>query len=191
MTFVPARAEKPAASGGARLALDIAYVKNQSSGIGDAPSISDFSAIDPVGLGDARADHSSTRTSTIKLDRCNPRRTLVRHARLALDCAAMAATGWVVGRLNRASAILAVIAFAVTLTINIPWLLRLIVNTLRDNHYLSSLVSTATSQTFLFGSLLGRRAVEPPAKETNIDHCRRLALSVRLGNGRCRGGFRN
>src|SRR5258707_4821479 len=52
-------------------------------------------------------------------------------AGLALDCIALAATGWVVGRLNRASPILGVLVFAATLTfrdfapvlaINIPWL---------------------------------------------------------------------
>ena len=86
-------------------------------------------------------------------------------ATLGFDCAALAATGWVVGRLGRPSPMLSVLVFAATLTvwdlsfmvgINVPWLLRLAVHALRgDSSYLSSLVSTAASQILLFGCLLG------------------------------------
>ena len=86
-------------------------------------------------------------------------------ATLGLDCAVMAATGWVVGRLGRPSPMLGVLVFAATLTvwdmsfmveINVPWLLRLVVHALSgDSSYLSSLVSTGASQTLLFGCLLG------------------------------------
>jgi len=86
-------------------------------------------------------------------------------ARLGLDCAALAATGWVVGRLARPSPMLGVLVFAATLSvwdfsfivqINMPWLFRLVVHTLSgDGNYLSSLVSTAASQAILFGSLIG------------------------------------
>lgn len=86
-------------------------------------------------------------------------------ATLGLDCASLAATGWVVGRLARSSPMLGVLVFAATLTvwdlsfmvgINAPWLLRLVVHTLSgDSSYLSSFVSTAASQILLFGCLLG------------------------------------
>ena len=83
---------------------------------------------------------------------------------LGLDCAVLAATGWVVGRLARPNPMLGVLTFAVTLTvwdlsllvaINVPWLLRLAAHALSgDSNYLGSLVSTASSQALLFGSLV-------------------------------------
>ena len=64
---------------------------------------------------------------------------------LGLDCAVLAATGWVVGRLARPSSMLGVLTFAATLTvwdisflvaINVPWLLRLAAHTLGgDSNY--------------------------------------------------------
>jgi hypothetical protein len=99
-------------------------------------------------------------------------------AGLALDCTALAATGWVVGRLNRADPILGVLVFAATLSfwdftpllaINVPWLLRLAADTVRDSGYLSSLLTTAASQAFLFGSLLaGGLLSRPPTKPVSI-----------------------
>ncbi len=99
-------------------------------------------------------------------------------AGLALDCMALAATGWVVGRLNRPDSLLGVLAFAATLTfwdftpvvaINIPWLLRLAANAFRDSVYLSSLLTTAASQALLFGSLLaGGLLSRPPSKPVSI-----------------------
>jgi hypothetical protein len=97
-------------------------------------------------------------------------------ATLGLDCASLAATGWVVGRLARPSPMLGVLVFAATLTawdmsflvgINVPWLLRLAVHALSgESSYVSSLVSTGASQILLFGCLLGggmlsRRAEKP------------------------------
>jgi len=86
-------------------------------------------------------------------------------ATLGLDCAVLAATGWVVGRIGRPSSMLGVLVFAATLTvwdvsflveINVPWLLRLVGHSLGgDSSYLGSLVSTALGQTLLFGSLMG------------------------------------
>jgi hypothetical protein len=95
-------------------------------------------------------------------------------AGLALDCTALAATGWVVGRLNRTSPIVAVLIFAATLTfwdftpamaINIPWVIRLVVNTVRDSNSLSLLFSTAASQAFLFGSLLAGGLLSRPREK--------------------------
>src|SRR5260370_19211280 len=70
-------------------------------------------------------------------------------AGLALDCTALAATGWVVGRLNRTSPIFGVLVFAAPLTFwdltpllasNIPWLFHLAPRALRHSSYLRSLV---------------------------------------------------
>jgi hypothetical protein len=83
--------------------------------------------------------------------------------RLALECGMLAGTGWVIGRLSRSGPLLAVLIFAATLTpwdfgaaleINIRWLLRLLIDTLRDPRYFESLLNTAMLHTFLFGSLI-------------------------------------
>src|ERR1700679_1666960 len=61
---------------------------------------------------------------------------------LALDCLVLAGAGWIVGRLGSLPAVL---AFAVTLTpwdfgqtlaMNVPWLLRLAANAVRDSRYI-------------------------------------------------------
>src|SRR5579872_4450343 len=84
-------------------------------------------------------------------------------AQLGLDCAVMAGTGWVVGRLSRPNPMFGVLVFAATLTfwdlsfliaINVPWLLRLMVHAVGDANYLSSLASTAGSHALLFGCLM-------------------------------------
>ena len=92
--------------------------------------------------------------------------------RLILDGSVLAATGWVIGRRGAPNPILAVAAFAVTLTlrdfgelleIRVPWLVQLAGDALRDPRYWDSLIYTVGVQTFLFGSLfagalLSRRA---------------------------------
>jgi hypothetical protein len=94
-------------------------------------------------------------------------------ARLGLDCAVLAATGWVVGRVSRPIPMPGVLAFAATLTlgdfsstvgINIPWLLRLAIHTVSgESGYLDALVSTAMSQALLFGSLLAGGLLSRPS----------------------------
>jgi len=94
-------------------------------------------------------------------------------AGLGLDCAVLVATGWVVGRLSRPVPMLGLTAFAVTLTfvdlssfvsINIPWLIRLIGHVLTGaSVYLSSLVSTAASQALLFVCLIGGGMLSRPS----------------------------
>jgi len=83
--------------------------------------------------------------------------------RLMLDCSLLAGIGWVVGRLGSAGPMLAVAAFAATLTfgdfgelveIRIPWLLELAWNAFRDSRYWDSLAYTALIHSFLFGSLI-------------------------------------
>lgn len=83
--------------------------------------------------------------------------------RLVFDCLVLAGTGWVVARLGSTNTMLAVAAFAATLSfwdfgelveIRVPWLLELAGNALRDPRYWGSLVYTAVIQTVLFGSLI-------------------------------------
>jgi hypothetical protein len=80
--------------------------------------------------------------------------------------------------LNRTSPIFGILVFAATLTfrdftpllaINIPWLLHLAADALRDTGYLSSLASTTATQALLFGSLLaGGLLSRPPEKPVSI-----------------------
>jgi hypothetical protein len=83
--------------------------------------------------------------------------------RLMLDCSVLVGIGWLIGQLDPTSPILAISAFAATLSfgdfgelvqIRVPWLLELTANALRDPRYRDSLVYTAVVQTLLFGSLI-------------------------------------
>jgi hypothetical protein len=94
-------------------------------------------------------------------------------AQLALECAALAATGWFIGRWSHFDPIYAVLAFAVMLAvsnfglvpaINIPWLFRLILDTIGDARYLESLISAAITQALLFGSLIVGALLSRPAQ---------------------------
>lgn len=88
--------------------------------------------------------------------------------RALLDCGALVAAGWVAGRKSPG---LAVVVFAATLTLrdfnpllplNVPWLLRLIIDSLRDSRYIESLFTTAAGQALLFGCLFaGARLGRP------------------------------
>src|SRR5271154_3005804 len=62
-------------------------------------------------------------------------------AQLALECVALAATGWMIGRWNRSDVVPAVLVFAAMLAvwdfglvpaINIPWLFRLMADSFRN-----------------------------------------------------------
>jgi hypothetical protein len=101
--------------------------------------------------------------------------------RLMLDCSVLAGIGWVIGHLGSTSPILAVAAFAATLSfwdfgelveIRVPWLLELAGNALRDPRYWDSLVYTAIVQTLLFGSLIAGALLSRRAPAT-------VALSIR------------
>ena len=92
-------------------------------------------------------------------------------ARLGLDCTALAAAGWTVGRLHRSAPVLGVLAFAATLTfrdfdplleLNVPWLIRLAADALRDSLYLESLAATAASHALMFGSLIAGGLLSRP-----------------------------
>jgi hypothetical protein len=82
---------------------------------------------------------------------------------LALECVTLAATGWIIGRWNRADAVASVVAFAVSIAvwdfgltpaINVAWLFRLLIDSFENPRYLESLITTAVAQALLFGSLL-------------------------------------
>ncbi len=82
-------------------------------------------------------------------------------AQLALECVALAATGWVMGRWNRSvifsvllfAAMLAVWNFGLVPAINVPWLFRLLVDSFGNTRYLESVITAAVTQALLFGSL--------------------------------------
>jgi len=84
-------------------------------------------------------------------------------ARLGLNCLALASTGWIVGRGYRHAPMWCVGGFAIMLLfwdfdselgVNIPWLIRLTADALRDSNYLDSLATTASGQLLLFASLM-------------------------------------
>ncbi len=93
--------------------------------------------------------------------------------RLGLNCLTLAATGWIVGRWHRAAPMLCVFAFAVTLVfrdfgpdlaINVPWLIRLTGDALRDSGYWESLGATVVAHILLFGSLIAGGLLSRPAQ---------------------------
>jgi len=93
---------------------------------------------------------------------------------LLLDCAAMAAAGWLTGRSSRPRPLLATGIFALTLccwnfgellTLNVPWLLRLARNSLQNPRYFDSLIANAEMHLILFGCLIGGAAMSRPAEK--------------------------
>jgi hypothetical protein len=95
--------------------------------------------------------------------------------RALLACGELVAAGCVVGRSGPR---LAVIVFAVTLTLrdfdpllplNVPWLLRLAIESMHDGRYLESLFGTAAGQALLFGCLFaGARLARPRSPRLRI-----------------------
>jgi uncharacterized protein (TIGR03790 family) len=93
--------------------------------------------------------------------------------RVALDCLVLAAAGWIVGRLSRASPLLSVLTFAITLcfwnldpllTVNVPWLIRLGGDALHDGNYLTSFANTAGLHALLLGSLVAGGILSRPRR---------------------------
>ncbi|MGB6943977.1 MAG: hypothetical protein WBE37_16375 [Bryobacteraceae bacterium] len=75
---------------------------------------------------------------------------------------ALAATGWIIGRWNRADSVASVSVFAAIIAlgnfglvpaINVAWLFRLLVDSIENLRYFESLLTTAATQALLFGSL--------------------------------------
>ena len=94
-------------------------------------------------------------------------------ARAALDCVVLAIVGWVVGRLSTGVPIYGVLAFAATLAfwdldpllgVNFPWLIQLAADAFRDPLYLDSLVSTASQDALLLGSLVAGAVLSQPRR---------------------------
>ncbi len=84
-------------------------------------------------------------------------------AKLSLDCMALAATGWVIGRLHRDTPVVGALLFAATLAfcnidslldVNVLALIRLAADALHDTRLLGPLATTAVQYSFLFGSLM-------------------------------------
>jgi hypothetical protein len=78
-------------------------------------------------------------------------------AQLALACAGLAATGWIVGHGNRFdvlifAAMLAIWNFGLV-PVDIPWLLRLLIDTFGSSRYLESFSTSLATHAFLFVSL--------------------------------------
>jgi len=75
--------------------------------------------------------------------------------------------------LHRSAPIPSVLIFAATLSfrdldpllaINVPWLVRLAADALRDSRYLGSLVDTASEHSLLFGSLFAGALLSRPSR---------------------------
>ena len=92
-------------------------------------------------------------------------------ASLALNCLKLAATGWVIGRLHRKTALLGVLIFAASLCLfsfeawlplDVPGLFRLAMDALHDPRYGWSLATTAAQHVLLFGSLIAGGLLSRP-----------------------------
>ena len=93
-------------------------------------------------------------------------------AKVSLDCMALAATGWMIGRLNRSGPVLGALAFAAALgffnldpmlDISLRWLIRLGADAFRDSAYLEPFATTAVQHFLLFVSLMGGALLSRPA----------------------------
>jgi hypothetical protein len=93
--------------------------------------------------------------------------------KVVLDMGALAACGWVAGRVGRprvwATALLAATGLAVYdftpyLPLDFPWVLRLAQNALGDSRYVPSLFSTLTIHALMFGSLFAGAQLSRPRR---------------------------
>jgi len=90
-------------------------------------------------------------------------------AQLALACAGLAVTGWIVGRGNRFdvlifAAMLAAWNFGLAPAINVPWLVRLAIDSFGNSRYLESLITAVATHALLFGSLITGARLSRPAQ---------------------------
>jgi hypothetical protein len=104
-------------------------------------------------------------------------------AQVVLECAALGASGWIMGRTNPLDAAPTVALFAILLAvwnfglvppINVPWLFRLTIDSFGNPRYLESLINAAGVHALLFGSLaagasLSRRTGRTPLSLMNGD----------------------
>jgi hypothetical protein len=93
--------------------------------------------------------------------------------KVVLDMGALAACGWIAGRVGRprvlaaavlAAAGLAVYDFTPYLPLNVPWVLRLAKNALGDSRYVSSLSATLTIHALMLGSLFAGAQLSRPRR---------------------------
>jgi hypothetical protein len=94
-------------------------------------------------------------------------------ASLSLDCLKLAAIGWAIGWLHRRTPLPAVLAFAASLSLfsfeawlplDVPALIRLATDALRDARYWGPLASMAVQHVLLFGSLIGGGLLSRPSQ---------------------------
>ena len=94
--------------------------------------------------------------------------------KVVLDMGALAACGWIAGRVGRprtmaaaglAAAGLAVFDLTPYMLLNVPWLMRLTTNAVSDARYLPSLLSTLAIHALMFGSLLFGASRSRPREE--------------------------
>jgi hypothetical protein len=92
-------------------------------------------------------------------------------ASLTLNCLKLAATGWVIGRLHRKTALPGVLTFAATLSLfsfeawlplDVPGLIRLAMDALHDTRYGWPLATMAAQHALLFGSLIAGGLLSRP-----------------------------
>jgi len=92
-------------------------------------------------------------------------------ASLSLDCLKLAAIGWAIGRLHRMRPLPAVLAFAATLCpfsfeawlpLDVPGLLRLAMDAVRDSRYWEPLATLLAQHVLLFGSLIAGGLLSRP-----------------------------
>jgi hypothetical protein len=95
-------------------------------------------------------------------------------AHLAFDCTTLAAAGWVVGRLNRPSALSGGALFAVTLccgnfggmlALNVPFLVELVWHSIHDSRYIESLATSMETHALLFGCLFAGVLLSRPREK--------------------------
>ncbi len=92
-------------------------------------------------------------------------------ASLTLNCLKLAATGWVICRLHRKTALPDVLTFAATLSLfsfeewlplDVPGLIRLAMDALHDTRYCWPLATMAAQHVLLFGSLIAGGLLSRP-----------------------------
>lgn len=92
--------------------------------------------------------------------------------KLALDCLVLAASGWVIGRLDRSAPLPGALAFTATLAflhldplldLNLIPLIRLASAAVRDTRYLGIWATAAVPYLFQFGSLIAGALLSRPS----------------------------
>jgi hypothetical protein len=93
---------------------------------------------------------------------------------LGLDCAALAAAGFITGRFNRPHSVLAAALFALTLcfwdfggllALNVPLPLRLVWDSLQDSRYFDALLTSVETHVLLFGCLFAGAMLSRPREK--------------------------